>query len=81
MNCPICSSELLPVGFPDDLGYQTYRCPNGCEFWNTWRWRTRVFLSDLAGLFLWLIVGLIVMPLALTLRVAEKTNKVRRGLR
>jgi len=41
LRCPDCGAELLEVGYPDELGFQKYRCPNGCKFvppisWKVW---------------------------------------------
>ncbi len=30
-KCPKCGEELIEVGYPDEFGFQEYKCPNGCE--------------------------------------------------
>lgn len=41
MKCPNCGAELIEVGYPDEIGFQSYRCPNDCKFkpplsWKIW---------------------------------------------
>mgnify|MGYP000162150678 FL=1 len=56
-KCPICGLELMEVGYPDEIGYQQYRCPNDCKFtaplsWKIWN---AVFMTS------WLIVMFIML--------------------
>jgi len=37
----VCGSKLIEVGYPDEAGFQSYRCPNDCKFeqplsWKVW---------------------------------------------
>jgi len=32
LKCPECGAELLEVGYPDEFGFQKYRCLNDCKF-------------------------------------------------
>lgn len=47
-KCPICGAELMEVGYPDELGYQRYRCPNGCRFSTPLSWKVRNALTVVA---------------------------------
>ncbi len=58
VKCVICGSPLHEVGYPDELGYQTYRCENDCAFWETWSWKIRKVVGDIAGL---IVIGGMVM--------------------
>jgi len=63
-KCPICKSELIPVGYPDELGFQKYRCPNGCKFSTPLSWKIHNAVATVVivalMLFFFLPVSLIV---------------------
>jgi len=66
-KCPICKTDLLEEGYPDELGFQRYRCPNGCKFDTPLSWKvqnavalTITFVAYLFFLFLALLLSLII---------------------
>ena len=69
MKCPICKAELLEVGYPDELGYQKYACPNGCEFWKTRRWILRAKACELLGALMFAFFFVLTLPIVLILRI------------
>ena len=66
MKCPICKAELLEVGYPDELGYQKYACPNGCEFWRA---------CELLGALIFAFFFVLTLPIALILRIFGRDKK------
>ena len=78
MRCPVCGAELVKTGYPDELGYQRYRCPNNCEFWKTLRWKARAFAGDAVGLIVEVGFLLLLLPFALLLLYAEKIEDYRK---
>ena len=75
MKCPICGSELLEVGYPDELGYQRYCCPNDCEFWKTKQWILRARAYELLGVLVFALFFVLALPLALILRIFGRDKK------
>ncbi len=64
LRCPKCGSELLAEGYPDELGFQRYRCPNGCEFGTPLSWR----IKNAIGVFF--VATLMVLMLFVSLAVS-----------
>jgi len=63
-KCPICGSNLLEVGWPDELGFRRYRCPNGCEFETPLSWKVSNAVKSIVVVLV-LLLGL-VMAIAIS---------------
>jgi len=76
-TCPVCKSELVEVGFPDEIGFQHYKCPNECEFDTPLLWRIQNYIL-IAGWLVTIAIGLlVVLPLWCLVSIFEKIKKVK----
>ena len=63
-KCPKCGAELLEVGYPDELGFQRYRCPNNCKFETPLSWK----IHNAVAIFILFIAYLFMIPIAVFVR-------------
>jgi len=73
-RCYKCGSKLEKQGHPDGLGYQSYRCPEGHEFWHSWKWRLSKHIKEAIFLAVLALALVAVSPLYLARRVKEGIN-------
>jgi len=78
MKCPICSSELLEVGYAKDF-VQHYKCPKGCRFDKTLTWKLRSALNHLIAITLTLGMAITLLPLRAMLELRKLISKIRKA--
>ncbi len=77
MRCPVCGSELVEVGYPDELGFQHYRCPNDCEFEPPLSWK----MWNAFGYSVLILISVVFLVLMSPLIIADKISSMLRGVR
>lgn len=58
LSCPVCGNKLVEMGYPDELGFQSYRCPNDCQFEPPFSWKLWNAIGFVI-LFLFMIICII----------------------
>ena len=76
-SCPVCRSKLLEVGYPDEFGFQEYRCPNDCEFSPPVSWR----IWNAFGYALILLLTVVSLVLLSPFIIASTISSAIRGVR
>jgi len=67
-KCPVCGEELMEVGYPDELGFQKYKCPNGCKFETPLSWK----IWNAVGVAIFLALLLIGLVISAIVTVARR---------